>query len=277
MKLAAVIVTYHPIIREVERNISSFINDVDTLIVWDNSERLVDLEFLKQIYPDIILHQDGENHGLSAAYNNAIQTVRELGCTHLMTMDQDSTFENFKEYRQQIESFNDSTVGIFTCPINNDIHMPGYRDTTVCQSGSIYTMEMLHKIGGFREDLFIGMVDAEMSLRAMEKGYKIYQITNCNLIQHVGSGRKARLFGKEIAVSDYGPLRHYYDSRNRILLWHEFPYDFSPWHKLLFLWSRSKLIVKIILFENNKLPKTKAILLGTWYGLHNQPKSYSKK
>lgn len=277
MKLAAVIVTYHPIICEVKRNISSFINNVDTLIVWDNSETPVDFKFLKQIYPNIILHQDGENNGLSVAYNNAIQAARELGYTHLMTMDQDSTFENFKEYRQKIESFNDSTVGIFTCQINSDIHTSGYRDTTVCQSGSIYTMEMLHRIGGFREDLFIGMVDAEMSLRALEKGYRIYQIANCNLIQHVGSGRKARLLGKEISVSDYGPLRHYYDSRNRILLWYEFPYDFSPWHKLHFLWSRLKLMIKIILFENNKLPKTKAILLGTWYGFRNLPKPYSKK
>lgn len=275
MKLAAIIVTYYPNISEVEHNISTFINDVDTLIVWDNSETPVGLEFLKQIYPNIILHQEGENNGLSVAYNKAIQAARKLEYTHLMTMDQDSTFENFKEYRRQIESFNDSTVGIFTCPINNDIHVSGYRDTTVCQSGSIYTMEMLYHIGGFREDLFIGMVDAEMSLRALEKGYKIYQIANCNLIQHIGSGRKAKLLSKEISVSDYGPLRHYYDSRNRILLWYEFPYDFSLRNKLLFFWSRIKLIMKILLFEEKKISKSKAILIGTWYGLFNKTKSFN--
>lgn len=274
MKLASVIVTYHPIICEVERNISTFIKDVDMLIVWDNSESPADFKLLKQLYPHIILHQDGENHGLSAAYNSAIQTAQEFGCTHLMTMDQDSTFENFKEYRRQIESFDDSAVGIFTCPINNDIHASGYRDTTVCQSGSIYTMEMLHQIGGFREDLFIGMVDAEMSFRAFEKGFKIFQIANSNLIQHIGSGRKVNLFGHKVEVSDYGPLRHYYESRNRILLWHEFPYDVEVKHKVTYLWSRIKVIIKIILFEKEKVSKSKAILSGTWYGLINKSKPF---
>lgn len=276
MKLAAVIVTYHPIICEVKRNISSFTNNVDTLIVWDNSETPVDFEFLKQIYPNIILHQEGRNIGLAEAYNKAIAMAQDNGCSHLMTMDQDSTFENFKEYRRQLEAFTDSTVGIFTCPINNDTDKPGYRDTAVCQSGSIYTMEMLHQIGGFREDLFIGMVDAEMSLRALEKGYKIYSVANCNLIQQIGSGRTVKFFGHPVEISDYGPLRHFYDSRNRILLWYEFPYDVSFKHKIHHLWSRTKLITKIALFEHNRVKKIKAILLGTWYGLRNQAKTYPK-
>lgn len=270
MKLAAVIVTYNPNIHEVERNIASFIYDIEMLIVWDNSETPADLAFIKQRYPNIILHQDGQNIGLSAAYNHAIRAAQEFGYTHLMTMDQDSTFENFKEYRQQIEHFDDSSVGIFTCPINNDIYVSGYRNSTVCQSGSIYTMEMLRLIGGFREDLFIGMVDAEMSLRAIEKGYKIYQFTGCNLVQHIGSGRRVHFLGKDITVSDYSPLRHYYDSRNRILMWHEFPYDYTTWQKLQHHLSRIKLIIKILLFENQKYSKTIAIIRGTFNGISNR-------
>lgn len=276
MKLAAVIVTYRPDLHEVEQNVASFAEDVDLIMVWDNSETPADFHHLKQLYPAIILHQEGRNIGLAEAYNKAISTARDNGCSHLMTMDQDSTFENFKEYRRQLEAFTDPTVGIFTCPINNDTDKPGYRDTAVCQSGSIYTMEMLHQIGGFREDLFIGMVDAEMSLRALEKGYKIYSVANCNLIQQIGSGRTVKLFGHPVEISDYGPLRHFYDSRNRILLWYEFPYDVSFKHKVHHLWSRTKLITKIALFEHNKVKKIKAILLGTWYGLRNQAKKYPK-
>lgn len=276
MKLAAIIVTYHPNFQEVKHNIATFVNDVDMLIVWDNSEIPADFNYPKQLHPNIIFHQDGKNIGLSEAYNNAIQIAQSHDCTHIMTMDQDSTFENFAEYRRQLESFSDPAVGIFTCPINNDIHDAGYRETTVCQSGSIYSLEMLQQIGNFREDLFIGMVDAEMSLRALEKGYKIYSVANCNLIQHIGSGRIVKFFGHPVEVSDYGPLRHFYDSRNRILLWHEFPYDVSLKHKIHHLWSRTKLITKIALFEQNKVKKIKAILLGTWYGLRNQTKTYPK-
>lgn len=274
MKLAAVIVTYHPNIQEVKHNIETFVNDVDLLIVWDNSTAHVDLNYTKQLYPNILLYQDGENIGLSKAYNNAIQIAQNHGCTHIMTMDQDSTFENFAEYRRQIESFSDPAVGIFTCPVNNDIETNGYRETTVCQSSSVYTLEMLDSIGGFREDFFIGMVDAEMSLRAMERGYRIYQITGCNLIHHIGSGRKKKILGHQVEVSDYSPLRHYYDSRNRILMWHEFPYDCSTKHKLQHIWSRFKLIIKILLFEKQPWGKAHAIVRGTINGLLNKAKPY---
>ncbi len=277
MKLATIIVTYLPKVEDLILNLEAFGNHTDILMLWDNSDRVaVNLSLIRFRFPQIIIHQEGENNGLPIAYNWAIQIANRNGCTHLMTMDQDSTFENFVEYRKQLESFTDSTVGIFTCPINHDIHDAGYRETTVCQSGSIYTMEMLHQIGGFREDLFIGMVDAEMSLRALEKGYKIYSVANCNLIQQIGSGRKVKLFGHPVEISDYGPLRHFYDSRNRILLWYEFPYDVSFKHKVHHLWSRTKLITKIALFEHNKVEKIKAILLGTWYGLRNQAKKYPK-
>lgn len=270
MKLASIIVTYHPNVSVVINNITAFANNIDLLLVWDNSEQSIDLKPIKDLFPNANIHHDGRNQGLPIAYNWAIKVALEHGCSHLMTMDQDSTFVNFYNYRLQLNHFKDPCTGIFTCPVNNDISHSEYRKTTVCQSGSVYSLNMIQSIGGFREDLFIGMVDAEMSLRAMEKGYRIYQIADCNLIQHIGSGRKVTFLGKIISVSDYSPLRHYYDSRNRILLWYEFPYDYSVKGKINHLISRIKVIIKIMLFESNKWNKTHAIIRGTWYGLLNR-------
>lgn len=274
MFLAAVVVTYNYNPQTLLTNIASYADEVDLLIVWDNNLPKMKLDFIAKRWPNAQISQTGKNVGLAIAYNQAFTFAAEQGCTHVMTMDQDSTFENFPKYKEQIAAFNDPSVGIFTCPINNDIAKIGYRETTVCQSGSVYTMNMLNTIGGFREDFFIGMIDAEMSLRALEKGYKIFQLTGCNLIQHIGSGRTIRFLGKKIAVSDYSPLRHYYDSRNRILMWHEFPYDCTTRHKLQHLWSRFKLIVKIFLFENQKWAKTFAIVRGTINGLLNNTKPF---
>lgn len=267
MLLATIVVTYYPT-EETLENITCYSANSEILYIWDNTPGGSPL--LKGFSQGIMLNQSQENHGLAYAYNNAIRHCQASGCTHIMTMDQDSLFDGFAQYRKQIELFDDPSVGIFTCPINHDITEPGYRDTTVCQSGSVYTLKMLKEIGGFREDFFIGMVDAEMSLRALENGYKIYQFTGCNLIQHIGSGRIVQRFGKKITVSDYSPLRHYYDSRNRILLWHAFPYDFNLHQKIRHLWSRIKLMIKISLFENNKVGKIKAILRGTYHGLLNR-------
>lgn len=267
MKLATVVVCYYPD-EIVIQNIASYSTESDHLYIWDNTPGGSELiRILKDV---VVMHHNHQNMGLAYAYNRAFETAEKDGATHLMTMDQDSIFKNFPHYKKQIESFYDTTVGIFTCPINNDISENGYRETTVCQSGSVYTMEMLNSIGGFREDLFIGMVDAEMSLRAIEKGYKIYQLTGCNLVQHIGSGRRVHFLGKDITVSDYSPLRHYYDSRNRILMWHEFPYDYTTWQKLQHHLGRIKLIIKILLFENHKYNKTVAIIRGTFNGISNR-------
>jgi rhamnosyltransferase len=274
MILAAIVVTYHPDINQVKKNIASFADNVDSLMLWDNSEYVVDFSPIQQQYPNIILLHSGSNQGLPIAYNRALNIATEKGCTHLMTMDQDSFFEDFPEYQRQLKALRNPSVGIFSCPVNNNPTEAGYINTTVCQSGSVYTIKMLNAIDGFRNNLFIGMVDAEICLRAMEKGYKIYQTTGSNLIHHVGSGRVVKFLGHSIAVSDYSPLRHYYDSRNRILLWHEFPNDFTLGNKFKHLWSRVKVATKIALFEQDKAAKISAILSGTWNGLRNKTKAY---
>ena len=133
---------------------------------------------------------------------------------------------------------------------------------------------MIDEIGPFREDFFIGMVDAEMCLKAQEHNYLTIQYNRANLIHHVGSERKVKILGHTTYVSDYIPLRQYYDSRNRILMWHEFPNDMSTAGKRKHLVGRLKVIIKILLFEKNKLKKVKAILFGTWNGLHDRAIPY---
>lgn len=150
MFLAAVVVTYNYNPQTLLTNIASYADEVDLLIVWDNNLPKMKLDAIAKRWPNARISQTGNNVGLAIAYNQAFTFAAEQGCTHLMTMDQDSTFEDFPKYKEQIAAFNDPSVGIFTCPINNDIAKIGYRETTVCQSGSIYTIDMLNCIGGFR-------------------------------------------------------------------------------------------------------------------------------
>ena len=50
------------------------------------------------------------------------------------------------------------------------------------------------------------------------------------------------------------------DSRNRILMWHEFPYDYNLKEKIKYFLSRLKVMAKILLFETNKYAKLSAVL-----------------
>lgn len=275
MKLAAIIVLYNPNIDDIKRNLQSYANEVDLLIIWDNSTNPQSLSDLLTLYPNAIINQNGCNYGLATAYNKGIDIATQYCCSHIMTMDQDSSFANFEKYRTAVET---SSLDGITCTAINDECVGLTSDTTVigysCQSGSIYPLSLIKTIGPFREDLFIGMVDAEISIRAQEFGYTITRFNKCKLIHQIGSGRKVKVFGHDITVSDYNALRHYYDSRNRILLWHQFPNDYSFPAKIKHLWGRIKLIIKIIIFEQNKISKTWAILVGTIYGICNKSVPY---
>ena len=276
MRLASITVAYHPDIEDLRHNLASYANNVDVLILWDNSETHLDYDELKSEFPNLVIHQDGVNCGLPKPYNWAIDYAKAQNCTHLMTMDQDSSFEDFGKYRQHVEQKNHP--GICSCIINRE--QPVNEEWTPindsAQSSSIFPLAMIDEIGLFREDLFISMVDAEMCLRAQEKGFKTIQYNGSNLIHHIGSERRVNFLGHQIHVSDYNPLRHYYDSRNRILMWHEFPYDMGAHAKAKHLYGRLKVMIKIILFEDKKITKIWAILTGTWYGILNNPKPYRK-
>lgn len=250
----------------------AYANQVELSILWDNTPNAPnDWSELKHLLPNTVIIAEGKNIGLAAAYNRGIELALQQGCSHIMTMDQDSLFQNFDTFRRESE-LNIENHGL-TAPLTN---MSGFRGREgkvvphVGQSGCIFSLDMIQKIGPFREDFFIGMVDVEIQLRAEEKGFSILQIGGCNLIHHIGSGRKVKLLNREIEVSDYSPMRHYYDSRNRILMWKEFPYDCDMKFRLHYFRGRLSVIAKIILFENHKWKKITAIFRGLFNGLFNR-------
>lgn len=277
MKIASIVVAYCPDVAEVVRNTMSYANECDLVIVWDNTPGVAnDWSQLYALGDRLRVCANGENIGLASAYNKGIDMAVECGCSHLMTMDQDSCFENFVVLKQYVIGYEGQEYGMFCPPINN----PNVPKDEVCvlndaaQSGCIFSLDMIKKIGRFRDDFFIGMVDVEMQLKAAEKGYKVAQIGGCNLVHQIGSCRRVKRFGRSFQVSDYGPLRHYYDSRNRILMWKEFPYDYTFSLKMRHFRGRLSVCMRILLAEDNKLNKVWAIVGGSFWGLLGIAKPY---
>ncbi len=273
MRLASIVVAYNPEVKEVVRNVLSYSDVVDLLIVWDNTtNKENDWSDLQILGNKVLIYQNGENIGLASAYNRGIEISSANDCTHFMTMDQDSCFENIRCFVDNIRSCEFLYTNIFCPPVNNPYVANGNNISVgwAVQSGCVFPMKLFRDVGSFRDDFFIGMVDAEMQLKALEHGYQIVQVGGCNLIHQVGSGRTVTRFGCTFMVSDYGPLRYYYDSRNRILMWKEFPYDYSRRQKRIFIFGRFKLCLKILLAENKKCKKIFAIIRGTLNGAFNR-------
>ena len=85
MKLAAVVVLYHPD-GNLIRNINSYLPQVDTLVLWDNTpegEKATPLSLSGVCHPERLQYMGcGRNVGIGAALNQAVAYARDNGFTH---------------------------------------------------------------------------------------------------------------------------------------------------------------------------------------------------
>ena len=182
MKLLSVIVTYYPNATVLHRGISSFIDGVDRLLIWDNTP---EKDFLNNDNFDyltrekITLWGNGKNQGIGYALNQAARHAAENGYDYLLTMDQDSYFDDnsFALLKQAASVADSHTAGIAPYVyIKNLSEKPDAsalkekKETfNVITSGTLYNVRVLEKYGFFAEDLFIDAIDTEYNLRIKQE------------------------------------------------------------------------------------------------------------
>lgn len=275
MKVLAIIVAYNPLLEDLTYNISTFIHDVDKLIIWDNSSN----SKLKLLFQDdkIDVLGDGENRGIAYALNQAMKIFNfpQNNYTHLLTMDQDSTWLNFSKFIELAYAFNDNNV-IYSPNINNEIRIDkDLLDVKYCiTSGALFSKEVLKKIVSFNEEYSVDCVDYDFCFKARKSGIRIVKIVGAELLQNYGNERKSKLFG--FKVNEYSARRLYFIVRNHIFLYRDYPDNRS----FLFYYSSIKnyfflKIPKIIIMEKDKLSKIYNLFLGLYHGLiNNRRKNY---
>lgn len=119
------------------------------------------------------------------------------------------------------------------------------------------------------ENLFVWGIDCEFSWRAKRNGIKTVCFRHIVLEHNLGyQKKKRRLFGKEVFPNEYDPARSYYNVRNGIFLHKSYP-EFLDLKSHLFyhLFKRS---VFIVLYEEQKLKKLKALIWGIIDGVRNR-------
>lgn len=275
MKILAIIVAYNPSIDELTRNVSSFIDSVDRLIVWDNSP----VSSLKSLLLNdkIDVFSDGHNRGIAYALNRAVKIFNSPheDYTHLLTMDQDSTWFNFLDYVDEIGNFCDESI-IFSPNINKEVTVSNSKlEVNYCiTSGALFSKYVLNRIGPFNEEYSIDCVDYDFSFKVRNIGGKIVKISRAELLQNYGIEKTNKFFG--FKVNEYSARRLYFIVRNHILLFRDYPQNryfplyFNSFKNYLFF-----KIPKILFMENNKLSKVFYLLLGFYHGLiDNRTRSY---
>lgn len=209
----------------------------------DNSEICKDITNLEYIP----LH---ENLGIAKALNIGCKKANEDGFDWILTMDQDSlweenTLKKYVSFSNKIINEYDNVKSIAAKP--NTVHSVLYEaivkikpksnekdfvfcDRCIC-SGNFIELNTWKTIGGFNEELFIDEVDHDYCFRLREKDFKIVQSNLYTFIHSIGDEKKSFL----PCVDKHGSFRLYYMVRNRLFIIKKYPKYSKQFHYRLYM------------------------------------------
>ncbi len=278
MKILAIVITYFPEKELLEKNVAAFIDDVDKVVIWENT-----LEPEKERYR-FVNHEKVEYYGdginsISHGLNFGWKYAKQNGYDYLLTMDQDSVFVNFvimKEYAKRhlhemvllSPHLNQANTQKLSVPIGE---IKKTQVDGLITSGALFCIGLLDRLNGFNEKLAIDGIDTDLYLRADMLGIPSYRINNCNLIQRFGEPHVFFFFGKKCEFSIYSASRLESILKTHIYLIRKYKNMSILTRRHIIRHYIFEKIRDVILFEDHKLSKIKAILVGIYKGVKMEP------
>ena len=246
MKTCAIIVTYNPNIDEFYKYYQTNRQEVDYVIIVDNSEDLSIRKTLLSLNIDTNTEiiQLKENYGIAYAQNVGIKKAQELQkLQYLLFLDQDSlllkgTLDQYKQsYKFLMKNYKVAALGIG----NNQQSKEKFIEVNqIISSGTFSPIKVFDDIGYFDESLFIDFVEYDWCWRAKAKGYSIFSINDISLIHMRGNG-VINILGFSMVLPSN--IRLYYQYRNFLFLLHK-AYVPLTWKIKMFI----KMFIKIPLY-----------------------------
>lgn len=266
MNILAIVVTYYPKKELLEKNISAFIEDVNKVLIWENTPDDVKLQYRFFDNPKVEYCGDGVN-SISHALNYAWGYAEKNGYDYLLTMDQDSVFENFAEYINYTIVNENSPKGIWSPRIVTGNNILKQDDEEIAKevffcitSGMLLQIDVIREIGGWNEAFAIDGVDCEFCFYANRVGVNIYCLMNVFLHHQLGVYQKVHLLGRSWVLRNYSPQRYYAIYRSHVILMRMFPEQEQFIDTCKNYWGG--MIKWIFLFEKQRFRKLYLIVKG---------------
>lgn len=265
MKLAGVVVWYKPTDEDI-KNINTYLKYIDKLYIIDNTEGKDNKNKVPKVKKIEYIYQN-ENLGIAKALNIACKKAIKEKYNFILTMDQDSSFqEDDLEKMKKIISKQDLTnIGIISPWHKTKLKIEKPKEKIdypldVMTSGNILNLEIYKKLNGFKEFLFIDGVDIEYCLNLKKNGYKIMRINTIEMEHSLGDIFYRKFLKKEFMCDNHNYSRIYYMARNYRYIkknYREIAPEFCD-----VLVKIKGLIFKIVFYEKDKFRKLRSILLG---------------
>lgn len=264
-RILAVVVTYYPEKDLLLQNILSFIDNVDKVLIWENTplDKVEQYRFVD--HKKVEYRGDGIN-SISHALNNAWHYARDNSFDYLLTMDQDSLWVNFPNYLERTIYNNKAPNGIYGPTIEGREYDDDFHYGDIITSGMLVPIRILNEVGGYNELFNVDGIDTYLCYSAMEKGYGVYTVKGCVLKQKFGNQGKLS-FGPFLFSSyNYSGTRLYEIYKSQIIIQRRFhvcsEYSKYFWKNRMFKWP-----IKILLGEKDKTFKFINIFKGIYQGV----------
>lgn len=256
------VVTFFPD-NEVIKKIREYSKVFDSVLVFDNTPQGSDKLKIMVNNPNIYLYSNGENNGLSEAYNFFMKRTGK-GFDFLCTMDQDSNFDklNINAMFNYINKHDMSKVAVVGPKVKYKDKNRSNRDNSassknyLISSGSFLNLSLL-KLANihFDPNYFIDRVDADFCKQCQKKGYQVIEYSGSVLYQVLGQRTR---FSK---LGSHSYKRHYYMFRNRFYFNNKF--ILNSVKRISVDWLESiKHCSHILFWENQKYKKLQQIIFA---------------
>lgn len=270
MKIFAIVICYNPDFNLLLKNVSAYQAFVEKIIIWDNTNPTI-INVLKnnyfKNYSNIEYITNNNNSGISQALNYAWRYAKKNDYTAFMSMDQDSIWINFDVFFTLCKKKLKTETCILGPPINKEVSSESHTlipRNYIITSGMIIPTKILDSINGYPSEFFVDGIDIDICIKAKQKGYNIFVVQGCSLIQQFGANLKFKFLHKTYPSSNYPPKRLYEIFRNHIII-----YRRTHSSAVLRLIKGYFIVYlrAIVLFEDNKIKKIFAICKGIISGL----------
>ena len=223
MRILAIVVTYYPDEDDLKKNVSAFINEVDKVLIWENTANAERVKY-RYINNPKVEYCGSDNNSISRALNYAWHYAIDNGYSYLLTMDQDSEFVDFSQYLKLTVLNSKCPEGIWTPSLIGAAPHLSFGEKifkvirTGVTSGMLQSISVITKIGGWNEAFSIDGVDIDYCLHARRLGIETYRVGGAFLVHRYAYPKEVSFWGRKLTLLNYSARRYHSIYRNHILL-----------------------------------------------------------
>lgn len=287
--VSLIVVTYCPDQTKFENLLRAYADQVQRMIIVDNSPREDSATYKILCAAEINLDgvqlvRLGENAGVAKALNVGIEIALEMKTDFVLLSDQDSLpkydmVENLVACHDRVarvdgfigavgpacfDNHSNLAVPFHELPSDFERARPEIEVAYLITSGALIPCSSIQRVGGMNAQLFIDFVDTEWCFRARSLGLKLYGAQNAILRQHFGDNKFYFWAAFWRSGNYYPPIRQYYRWRNFIAL-SRLNYVPRQWRRKT-LWELLKFSYAHILFGQARWQSVLLSLRGIFDG-----------